>query len=165
MSIRFVLGWTITSLILTLTASAQSRVDANYQAKWNYSKAKKYAYKKVTFRNSKHYQYLIYSNDRQWIYWFNPTTKKFWCACPTKHHQKYGGIIKGGSDLFLVATKKAPTLKETVFPQKRLVFEGTPQTKDVNGKVLYLGCPAPDDLPNEKTPIAKKEPADLPPPE
>lgn len=94
------------------------------------------------------YQYLcVFPEKPEWVYWYNPATQKFWCACPTIQHPDFGRDIAAGKDLFLMATKKDATIDQTVFPaDPGANFKSNPTAKDRDGTDVPLGCP-PTDLP------------------
>lgn len=93
-------------------------------------------------------QYLILFVEKpEWVYWYNPSTQKYWCACPTTMHPDYGDQIERGVDLFLMADVKASSIEETEFPRDAGAnFVRGATAKDNNGANVNLGCP-PTDLP------------------
>lgn len=95
-------------------------------------------------------QYLCLSPGKpEWVYWYNPATQQFWCACPTTRHPDFGGQIAAGRDLFLMATRKAGTIDDTVFPDNAGAnFKQGVSAKDADGTSVPLGCPPTDFPPN-----------------
>ncbi len=95
-------------------------------------------------------QYLIsYPDNPNWIYWYNPSSKVFWCACPTVNHPDYGCQIRSGQDLFLMASSKSSTINNTVFPDpghNGANFKPSTTAKDADGTTVALNSP-PTDLP------------------
>ena len=113
---------------------------------WGYNPAKDYYYRKCTFPAGG-YQYVIFFKSKpDWVYWFNPAAKVYWCACPTVEHRKWGDAIRNGEDLFLMATKKSANIAECRFPDEG--DDGANFTKgkakDADGSMVDLGCPPPD---------------------
>ena len=51
---------------------------------------------------------------KQFVYWYNPESKKYWARCPTVHHPKYGKQVKEGKDLwsYIPAAKRKMKLEE-----------------------------------------------------
>ncbi len=48
------------------------------------------------------YQYLVYwSQKPDWVFWYNPKAKVYWCACPTTSHPRFGHRIANGELIFL----------------------------------------------------------------
>jgi len=126
---------------LAPAVSAQVTYDKN----WSYNKDKGYYYKKCAFPRGGH-QYLVYYKSKpNWVYWYNPTTQVYWCACPTVNHPKWGQDIKNGKDLFLMATTKDRDLERTKFPDDAngANFKKG-KAKDSDGSEVDLSCPPPD---------------------
>lgn len=104
-------------------------------------------FRRCTFPAGGH-QYLILVKDNpQWVFWFNPETQVFWCACPTVRHPEFAKDVKEGKDQFLMAIKKSNALSKVEFPpEPGKNFKPNATAKDRNGKSVDLSCP-PIDLP------------------
>lgn len=118
-----------------------------YARNWTYNSNKSYYYKKCTFPSGD-FQYLIYYKSKpNWVYWYNRHTEKFWCACPTVNHSKWGNDVRNGKDLFLIATVKSKQLGDTKFPDDADGANFKPgKTTDNQNNTVNLECP-PIDLP------------------
>lgn len=117
-----------------------------YDETWSYNDNRGYYYKRCTFPAGG-YQYLIYYKSKpSWVYWYNPVSEVYWCACPTVRHSKWGNNIRNGEDLFLIATTKAREIEDTEFPDEgddgANFRKGS--AKDKDGSTVNLNCPPPD---------------------
>lgn len=143
--LRLVLGCSIAAFCLTLIPSRVA-AQVTYDQDWSYNNQKDYYYKKCTFPAGG-YQYLIFFKAKpQWVYWYNPGTQVFWCACPTVKHPQFGEDIKAGKDLFLMAKKKDKKIEDTEFPDpgdNGANFKKG-KAKDKDGSEVDLTCPPPD---------------------
>jgi hypothetical protein len=135
-------------LMASIEGAFPSGVEAQvtYAPNWSYNQQKGYFYKKCSFPAGG-YQYLVYYKEKpNWVYWYNPATEVFWCACPTVNHPKWGEDIKNGKDLFLMASKKAKNLEDAEFPSAG--DDGANfkkgKAKDKDGSSVDLSCPPPD---------------------
>lgn len=141
---RLFLACGLASLWLVTTPS-QASAQVTYDKDWSYNQNKDYYYKYCAFPQGG-YQFLIYYKSRpQWVYWYNPVKKVFWCACPTVNHPVFGVAIQNGEDLFLVATTPARNREDCVFPNvgKGENFKKG-KAKDKDGSDVDLSCPPPD---------------------
>lgn len=104
-------------------------------------------FRRCTFPAGGH-QYLILVKDNpQWVFWFNPETQVFWCACPTVRHPDFARDVKEGKKQFLMAIKKASALGQVEFPAEAgKNFKATARVKDKDGTTVEL-TPPPSDLP------------------
>ena len=96
------------------------------------------------------YQYLIfYPENPNWVYWYNPTVKVFWCACPTINHPICGNAVQNGQEFFLMASSKGSTVENTQFSDPGINganFKPSAQAKDQDGSIVNIDS-VPDDLP------------------
>lgn len=68
---------------------------------------RKYEYKVRPTDTRYQHQYVIYyKNDQRipntWVYFYNPTTQKFWARYPTVRHQKFGAGARAGKELWSI---------------------------------------------------------------
>jgi len=117
---------------------------------WMAHPSKPYSYRICRLPAGGH-QYLIsYNNNPNWVYWFNPATQVYWCACPTVNHPQFGNQVRNGQDLFLMAANKSSTIDDTQFPDPGLNganFKTSATAKDKDGSTVTLNTP-PTDLPS-----------------
>lgn len=116
---------------------------------WQKSCDKPYYHRICQLPAGGHQYLLYYPQNPGWIYWFNPTSQKFWCACPTTQHPTFGGAVANGQDFFLPAGTKGSTLGNTTFPDpgaNGANFNPNASVKDVNGSSITISD-APSDLP------------------
>jgi len=82
---------------------------------WQYNKEKNYHYREYKFKPKKadtsyKTQYVIYYKDqpkkKNWVYMYNPETKKYWCRYPTVNNPRYGEQAKMGKELWCVVPKE-----------------------------------------------------------
>lgn len=81
---------------------------------WQFNKEKSYYYRKFEYKvspNDKEYrhEYVIYFKEdgkkqvsSHWLYFFNPTTGKYWARYPTIHHPNYGIAAKVQAEVWSV---------------------------------------------------------------
>jgi hypothetical protein len=81
---------------------------------WQYNQDKGYHYRKYEYKaapNDKQYKHeyvIYYKQDPKkkvpdtWVYYYNPTTEKFWARYPTTNHPKYGEDAKAGKEVWSV---------------------------------------------------------------
>jgi len=114
---------------------------------WQFNDAKGYYFRTCAFPAGANQYLICYPGKTQWVYWYNPASQVFWCACPTARHPEFGRAISQGQDLFLMASTKGRTLDDTTFPDNvgANLKKGV-QAKDRDGSMVSLGCP-PADLP------------------
>ena len=113
---------------------------------WSYHETKGYYYRPCYFPAGGH-QYLIYYHRAKpnWVYWFNPEKRIFWCACPTVLHPSWGDDIRAGKDLFLLAGVKARNVGDCEFPRPNDLGDFvTGSATDQDGSTVNLDCPPPD---------------------
>jgi hypothetical protein len=123
MRAAFVAG-TVIGLFLPLPAlpparAAEPGARQYYDREWGYNKEKKYYYRTYLYKPNKDdaeykHQYLIYRPQRttEWVYWYNPETRKYWARCATKNHATRGPEVEKGHDLwsFLPGEKRKDVL-------------------------------------------------------
>jgi hypothetical protein len=101
-----------------LPGLAQGPARQSYTKEWQYNKEKGYHYRKYEYKTAptdtqyKH-QYVIYYKDdakkqipNTWVYYYNPTTEKFWARYPTTNHPKYGADAKAGKEVWSLLPKE-----------------------------------------------------------
>jgi hypothetical protein len=145
---RYLLGCGLVALVLAVPVTANAQ-DVTYDSQWSYNSGKEYYYKRCYFPSGAHQYLVCYPQKRDWVYWFNPQTRKFWAACPTTSHPQWGDQVKNGADLFLMATKKSGNIQDCRFPDPGpdgANFQSGTAT-DTDGSQVALGCPPTDDLP------------------
>ena len=95
------------------TAQAQKSQPRQYYDKtWSYNKTANYHYKvyhykpKATDTEYKR-QVVVYKPavSKNYVYWYNPDTKKYWARCPTVNHPTYGKEVAAGKDYWSLAPK------------------------------------------------------------
>lgn len=79
---------------------------------WQYNSAKNYYFRKYEYKahpadaQYKHEYVVYYKNDakvnNKWVYFYNPTTEKFWARYPTTNHPTYGAAAKKGQEVWSV---------------------------------------------------------------
>jgi hypothetical protein len=81
----------------------------SYDAKWSFHKTGNYYYKVFRFKPRKKdttykQQFVIYkpARSRNYLYWYNPDTKKYWARCPTIHNPTYGAEVRKGKDFWSI---------------------------------------------------------------
>lgn len=51
-------------------------------------------------------QYVVYHKDdvqkRNWLYYYSPSSQKFWARYPTTNHEKYRDQVKAGKELWSI---------------------------------------------------------------
>ncbi|MFN9717371.1 MAG: hypothetical protein ACK58L_01675 [Planctomycetota bacterium] len=133
----------------TLQSNVSTPVRGGTYSDWSWHSAKGYHYR-TCLLPAGGCQYLIsYPDNPDWTYWYNPSSKVFWCACPTVNHPTYGCQIQGGHNLFLMASSKASTIDATVFPDPGVNganFKRSMTATDSSGVTVALN-PPPADLP------------------
>jgi hypothetical protein len=91
-----------------------------YDARWSYHKTGNYYYKVFRFKPRKanttyKQQFVIYkpTKTRNYVYWYNPDTKKYWARCPTVNNPVYGSAVRNGKDFWslLPPEKRKASLK------------------------------------------------------
>lgn len=95
--------------------------------------ATRYSYKTYNFKvkatDSTYKQQVVVYNptvSKNFVYWYNPETKKYWARCPTVNHPTHGKQVKAGKDYWsiLPAEKRKSTLSEI----KETDSAGSPKT-------------------------------------
>jgi hypothetical protein len=125
-----------------------------YDKTWTYNKTANYHYKTYHFKVKKtdteyKKQVVVYKPTvtKNFVYWYNPDTKKYWARCPTVNHPTYGKEVAAGKDYWSIAVKDKQTdsldnVKEENYGK---VEEKSPPIPYSEDKVK-IDCP-PTDLP------------------
>lgn len=146
------------ALGLGLSLSSESRGQAGqrrqFYTSWQYSEANKYHYREYYYKakptaDAYKKQYVVYkpARTKNYVYWYNPDTKKYWGRCPTVHHAKYGADVKKGKDIWAMlpdAKKKTglDDIRDDDFGADRETSPPIPGSNDGG----TINCP-PSDLP------------------
>lgn len=98
----------LAAIVLVLSVAVKVPADETaprqYYSGWR--KTDKFYYRYYYFKAARDdarykYQYVIFRQKTpEWVYWYNPATKKYWARCPTREHPKYGKDIRAGKDLW-----------------------------------------------------------------
>ncbi len=90
-------------------AQAQDTRRQFYEGRWIYDPVKKHYYQRYFYKVSPtdkayHVQLIVYNPtvSRDWVYWYNPDTEKFWGRNATCHHPDYGVKVSSGTDYWSV---------------------------------------------------------------
>lgn len=101
-------------LIVPVVLFGQGNEARQRYGPWQYNKEKGYHYRKFEYKaNSidkeyRHEYVIYYKNDpkkqinNNWVYFYNPTTEKYWARYPTTHHPQYGKDAKAGKEIWSV---------------------------------------------------------------
>jgi hypothetical protein len=126
-----------------------------YSKSWTHNRSRGYYFKIYNYRPTRgagtyQRQYMVYkpTRTREWVYWYNPQTKKYWARCPTIRNAAYGARIRMGAELwsFLPDTKKKRKLDEirdSDFGPVRNTSPSIPGARD--GETIQV---PPNDLPD-----------------
>ena len=105
--------------LLNLPVWAQAPGARQRYSAWQYNKDKGYHFRKYEYKvapTDKEYrhEYVIYYKEdpkkqinNNWVYFYNPTTEKYWGRYPTTNHPQYGKDAKAGKELWSVLPAKA----------------------------------------------------------
>lgn len=145
-AIRVAILMSVICLVVPNVAEAQF----NHSA-WTWNPNASYWFRKCSFYGGGH-QYVVYkpSYTRRWVFWYNPNTQVYWCACPTSYHPIYGIQVAqaGKFDLFILLIEKARVVENALFPQNiEDNIKTTMTAKDANGNDVSLNG-LPSDLPS-----------------
>lgn len=109
---RAVLAMTLLAALTGAACWAQSGGPRQRYSGWMRHPAKGYFYRKYEYKvrpkdTQYQHQYVIYyKNDRRipntWVYFYNPTTQKYWARYPTTRHEKFGDGARAGKELWSV---------------------------------------------------------------
>jgi len=86
-----------------------------YSPTWQQNKDKGYYFKKYEYKQKPadkeyKYQYVLYYKEdpkkKNWLYYYNPETKKVWCRYPTVNNPTCGGQVKMNKELWSVLPKE-----------------------------------------------------------
>jgi hypothetical protein len=136
---------------------AQTASQRQFYSAWRFSQSKGYYFCSYYYKVEKtdvayKEQYVIYkpSRTKEWVYWYNPETKKYWARCATKFHPTLGDDVKKGADIWCILPDRAKKaalaeVDDKDFPEavnKAPVIPGS-----TDGKTVY--CPPdPPNLPD-----------------
>jgi hypothetical protein len=141
-------------LLCLADAGAAPTGRQSYSPKWTYNKTANYHYKTYYYKprptdTTYKQQIVVYKPTRtkNFVYWYNPDTKKYWARCPTVNHPTYGASVRRGEDYWsmLPNDRKAASLdsiREDYFGPIQKTSPPVPYSSDG----AHIACP-PTDLP------------------
>lgn len=106
--------WGLAGLLCASIAAGQGSAPRQVYGPWQYNQDKGYHYRKFEYKTSpqdatyKHEYAIYYTADpkkqinNNWVYFYNPTTEKFWARYPTVNHPQYGQAAKAGKEVWSV---------------------------------------------------------------
>jgi hypothetical protein len=153
-------GLTAVALFLTGLVSTEARPPAAkrqyYDQKWTYYQPGKYYYKRYHYKpkatDVKYKQQVVVykpQKTKDYVYWYNPDTKKYWARCPTVNNPTYGQEVKKGKDYWSILPQNdrqasLNKIDDSKFGQMTQQSPQIPQSND-NTKI---DCP-PTQLPED----------------
>jgi hypothetical protein len=101
-------------LMLPFVLFAQGTQPRQVYGPWQYNQEKGYHYRKFEYKaepadTAYKHEYVIYYKadpkkqiNNNWVYFYNPTTEKYWARYPTTNHPQYGKDAKAGREVWSV---------------------------------------------------------------
>lgn len=135
------------------TAQAQRQ---KYATGWQHKPEGGYYYKKYEYKvkptdKEYKYQYVIYkpSRTKEYVYWYNPESRKYWARCATVHHKTCGKEVKMGADFWgmLPEDDRRDSLNDISEAKFGMVKKGSPVIPGSTDGAM-IDCP-PNDLPRD----------------
>jgi len=136
-------------------AQAQKREPRQYYGKtWEYNKKGNYYHKTYNYKpkpTDTEYkkQVVVYKPavSKNYVYWYNPDSKKYWARCPTVNHPTYGKEVKQGKDYWSIChqDKRTDSLDEQKDDDYGKMEQKSPPIPYSEDNVK-IDCP-PTDLP------------------
>src|SRR5262249_34895541 len=107
--------------LLAILPAAYAQVGKRqFYSNWQHIREKNYYMRTYYYKSGPNdfayrTQYVIYkpSLSKEWVYWYNPETKKFWARCATKNHPMYGADVKKFKDIWGLIPKDSPMPEKT----------------------------------------------------
>jgi hypothetical protein len=150
----------VAAVVLACLASSHARAPGKkrqfYDAKWTFRKEGNYYYKRFHFKVKKtdtvyKEQVVVYKpkKTKEFVFWYNPESGKYWARCPTVNHRRYGKEVKNGVDYWSILPKEKrkatlPEIKNVDYGEIKQESPPLPECKDD----VKIECP-PTQLPRE----------------
>ena len=115
---------------------------------WQWSNQNSYYYRKCTFQNG-HYFYAVYKSSvtRNYIFCYNPYTKRYWCACPTVYNHNFTISSTFIRTFILIRNVSFATSVETASSSLAASTQNSVGMKGGNGQPVATIDSMPTDLP------------------
>ena len=150
-SVRYLMAIVLATTLVATVLADEPPPPRQYYSSWR--KTEKFYYRYYYFKPARNdarykYQYVIFKQKTpEWVYWYNPTTKKYWARCPTRNHPMYGKEIAAGKDLWSLLPDEfrrdnLNDIKDEQFEKVENKSPPIPGSKDSQS----IDCP-PSDLP------------------
>ena len=109
---NLVLSSSLAALLVPALLLGQAVQPRQTYGPWQLNKEKGYFFRKFEFKVNatdkefRHEYVIFYKEDpkkkinNQWVYFYNPTTEKFWARYPTTNHAQYGQDAKAGKEVW-----------------------------------------------------------------